>query len=61
MQAIGVPPTYCLNDVVGPEGNVLDTSPSIVSHILLYLTHLLPRSWLIDWHLYCTFIIGDDH
>jgi len=44
-------PLHCLDDVVSPHGDVLDSRTTIVLHILLDLTLPDAVSWLIDGHL----------
>ena len=53
--------TYSLNDVVCSECDVLHTSPPIVPHVLLNLTHPLSRGWFVDGHLDGAIPISDHH
>jgi len=52
--------TYRGDNIIGIEGNVLNSSSSIIVHILLDLAFLSTRSWLIDGHL-CKQTKGNHH
>jgi hypothetical protein len=51
----------CLDDIVSVEGNVLDSSTSVVFNILLDLRFSLAIGGLIDGHLDVLVEISDDN
>ena len=53
--------TYCFDDVIGSESNVLDTCPSIVPDVFFNLTHSFPRGRLVNGHLDGALPISDHH
>ncbi len=53
--------SYRSDNIFSIEGNVLNTSTSIIIHIFLDLTFPLARRGFINWHLDRFFVICDDN